>query len=114
MSIEETNKLRAKLGLKPLQVDSECQDKDGKKEEGKYKDDYGEFYHKPAQNVAEKQRSDKIKERLADHKQKRQIESSLAKVKTLGESDSDDDAKAWVEKSRKLAEEKKKAEERVN
>lgn len=50
LSIEETNKIRAKLGLKPLQVDN--------KETTKSRDDgleviagdEGEFVHKPARN----------------------------------------------------------------
>lgn len=37
-----------------------------------------------------------------------------SRVKTLGESDSDDDAKNWVKKSRKLEKEKAMAEKRVS
>ena len=36
------------------------------------------------------------------------------KVKTLGESDSEDDAHAWVEKSRKRQKEKAKADKTVS
>ncbi len=47
LSIEETNKLRVKLGLKPLAVASENSRKDDKKEAfGGV--DMGEFVHKPA------------------------------------------------------------------
>ena len=35
------------------------------------------------------------------------------KVKTLGDDDEDDDAHAWIEKSRKLQQEKEKAEKKV-
>lgn len=108
LSIEESNKLRAKLGLKPLEVDSICKD-----DPNKIKDDLGEFYHKPAPDVNEKLRTQKLKEKIGTQKQKRQIEANLAKVKSLGECDSDDDAQAWIGKTKRLEEEKKKAEERA-
>ena len=108
LSIDETNKLRAKLGLKPLEVDSVSKD-----DPNKIKDDLGEFYHKPAPDVNEKLKTQKLKERIGTQKQKRQIESNLAKVKNLGDCDSDDDARAWIDKSRHMEKEKKKAEERA-
>lgn len=55
-----------------------------------------------------------MKQRLVEHKEKRQIESKLAQVKPLGESDEDDDsAQAWVARSRKMQEERVQAEKRV-
>ncbi|XP_035727940.1 U4/U6.U5 tri-snRNP-associated protein 1-like [Vespa mandarinia] len=108
LSIEETNKLRAKLGLKPLEVDSTSKD-----DPNKIKDDLGEFYHKPAPNANDQLKTQKLKERIGIQKQKRQIEANLAKIKSLGDDDSDDDTKAWIDKSRRLQEEKKKAEERA-
>ncbi|XP_054007157.1 U4/U6.U5 tri-snRNP-associated protein 1 [Hylaeus anthracinus] len=108
LSIEETNKLRAKLGLKPLELDSTSKD-----DPNKIKDDLGEFYHKPAPDVNEKIKTQKLKEKIGLQKQKRQIEASLSKVKGLAECDSDDDAKTWIDKSRRLDQEKKKAEERA-
>ncbi|PBC31912.1 U4/U6.U5 tri-snRNP-associated protein 1 isoform X1 [Apis cerana] len=108
LSIEETNKLRAKLGLKPLEIDNAPKD-----DPNKIKDDLGEFYHKPAPDVNEKLKTQKLKEKIGTQKQKRLIEANLAKVKSLGECDSDDDTKNWVDKSRRLEEEKKKAEERA-
>ncbi|XP_066597761.1 U4/U6.U5 tri-snRNP-associated protein 1 isoform X2 [Prorops nasuta] len=108
LSIEETNRLRAKLGLKPLEVDNTSKD-----DPNKIKDDLGEFYHKPAPNANEKLKTEKLKEKVGLQKQKRQIEATLSKVKGLGECDSDDDTKAWVAKNRQLQKEKKKAEERA-
>ncbi|XP_046471881.1 U4/U6.U5 tri-snRNP-associated protein 1 [Neodiprion pinetum] len=108
LSVEETNKLRAKLGLKPLETSTTSVD-----DPNKIKDDLGEFYHKPAPNTNDKVKTQKIKDRLNTQKEKRQIESNLSKLKTLGESDSDDDAKAWVQKNRLLQLEKKKADERA-
>jgi len=49
-----------------------------------------------------------------EHKEKRQIESKLAHVKPLGESDEDDDSsQAWVAHSRRMQEERVQAEKRV-
>lgn len=108
LSIEETNKLRAKLGLKPLEVDNTPKD-----DPNKIKDDLGEFYHKPAPNNSDKIKAQKLREKIGIQKEKRQIESNLSKMKSLGEYDSDDDTQAWINKSRQLEEEKKKAEKRV-
>lgn len=126
LSIEETNKLRAKLGLKPLDVGpststaSSAPAKDDKDEPEdkevadlkKVKDDWGEFYHKPAGVFNEKSEVELLREKIASKKEKRKIEEKLARIKTLGESDSDDDASKWVEKSRRLKEEKEKAKQR--
>lgn len=108
LSIEETNKLRAKLGLKPLDVDNTSKD-----DPNKIKDDLGEFYHKPAVNNSDKIKAQKLREKIGTQKEKRQIETNLSKMKTLGECDSDDDTHAWISRSRHLEEEKKKAEKRV-
>ncbi|OXU31548.1 hypothetical protein TSAR_003523 [Trichomalopsis sarcophagae] len=111
LSIEETNRIRAKLGLKPLEVDS------GPKEGGPpnlIKDDLGEFLHKPATNAAEKAKQEKLRERLATTKQKREIQSSLAAIKTLGEGDDDDlNTEKWASKFTQIQEEKRKAAERA-
>lgn len=110
LSIEETNKLRAKIGLKPLEVKSET----SKSNKDKKKDDLGEFYHKPAVNLKEKAEQEKLRKKLAEHKEKRQLEQKLNKVKTLGDvSDDDDDVSAWINKSRKIEMEKKEAEKRA-
>lgn len=125
LSIEETNKLRAKLGLKPLEVGPSevAQPKKDEKEEKekdesigdlrKVKDDWGEFYHKPAGVFNEKTEVELLREKIAAKREKRKIEEKLARIKTLGESDSDDDANAWVNKNRKIEEEKKKAQIRA-
>ncbi|KAF9411698.1 hypothetical protein HW555_009564 [Spodoptera exigua] len=89
LSIEETNKLRAKLGLKPLEHNEKPAD------DGKIKDDLGEFYHKPAANLAQQKKSEKIREKLQVHKEKRKIEQKLQTTLLAEESD-DDDAAAWA------------------
>lgn len=111
LSIHETNKLRAKLGLKPLEVESSKGASTAKpsenesKEEGatsdkKHKDDWGEFYHKPATNIADLKNAEKIREKIRERREKRKLEDKLKKTKSLGESDEDDDINRWVERNR--------------
>lgn len=125
LSIEETNKLRAKLGLKPLEVGpivtesaNDRNDDNEEKDEAtadlrKIKDDWGEFYHKPAGVFNEKTEVELLREKIQSKRDKRKIEQKLARIKTLGESDSDDDPSKWVEKNRRIQEEKKKAAHRA-
>ncbi|GFG38346.1 hypothetical protein Cfor_05693 [Coptotermes formosanus] len=119
LSIEETNKLRARLGLKPLRIEDIPAFKEDGTEVKKEVDkeggtDMGEFVHKPAENLSQKAHTEKVKQRLMEHKDKRQIESKLAHIKPLGESDEDDDsAQAWVSRSRTLQEERVQAEKRA-
>jgi U4/U6.U5 tri-snRNP-associated protein 1 len=110
LSVDETNKLRAKLGLKPLEVGDKS---DKKRDDGKKKDDWGEFYHKPAENWAEKAEREKLRSRITQTKEKRQLEQKLGKVKLLADSDSDDNVEAWVDKNRKNNMAKKEAEKRA-
>ncbi|KAB0795301.1 hypothetical protein PPYR_12140 [Photinus pyralis] len=114
LSIKETNKLRAKLGLKPLQTESGAKlDKQKPDNDGKKKDDLGEFYHKPAHSLTAKNQQEKLRSRLSDHREKRSYDVKLSKVKLLGQDESDDDAAAWVEKNRQIQDSKKEAERRA-
>ena len=123
LSIDETNKLRAKLGLKPLEVGpivtfSKNDDNEERDESTidlkRVKDDWGEFYHKPAGQFNEKSEVELLREKIQAKRDKRKIEQRLARIKTLGESDTDDDPQKWVEKSRKVVqEEKQKAKRRA-
>ncbi|CAK1549286.1 unnamed protein product [Leptosia nina] len=106
LSIEETNKLRAKLGLKPLEVTEKPAD------DGKIKDDLGEFYHKPAPNLSQRKKSDKIREKLEERREKRKLETKL-KTNLIAEGSDEEDAVAWVKKSRQLDKQKKEAEKRA-
>ena len=97
MSIEETNKLRAKLGLKPLNVGSgaaAAKPDDGNPGEEDTKEGTAipgsEVRHLPAKNLSEKTHMEKMREKLQQRRQKRLVEANLLKVKTLGESDSDE------------------------
>lgn len=103
LSIEETNKLRAKLGLKPLEFN------ENKKELGT----------KDEPIVAETinpvliQQQKEMREKLAAMKEKRILNKKLGKVKTIAGDDWLDDTSAWVEKSRKMEKEKEMAEKRA-
>lgn len=56
---------------------------------------------------------EKIRTKLAERREKRKIDDKLSKVKTLGESDSDDDVNDWVERNRKIQYEKEQARKRA-
>ncbi|XP_068607188.1 U4/U6.U5 tri-snRNP-associated protein 1 [Brachionichthys hirsutus] len=103
LSIEETNKLRAKLGLKPLELN------ENKKELGTKEEPIVAETINP---VLIKQQKE-MREKLAALKEKRILNQKLGKVKTLAGDDWLDDTCAWVEKSRKLAKEKELAEKRA-
>ncbi|XP_045485427.1 U4/U6.U5 tri-snRNP-associated protein 1 [Pieris rapae] len=106
LSIEDTNKLRAKLGLKPLEVAEKPAD------DGMLKDDLGEFYHKPAPNISQQKKSDKIREKLEERKEKRKLETKL-KTNLIADVSDDEDALAWINKSRQMDKQKKEAEKRA-
>ena len=56
-----------------------------------------------------------MREKIAAQREKRRIKEKLRQVKTLGESDEDEDSAAsWVNKSRKLSKEKALAEQKVS
>ncbi|XP_068632741.1 U4/U6.U5 tri-snRNP-associated protein 1 [Battus philenor] len=106
LSIDDTNRLRAKLGLKPLEVTEQTTD------DGKIKDDLGEFYHKPAVNIAQQKKAEKLRQKLEERREKRKLEQKLQTTLLAEESD-DEDAIAWVKKSREIEQQKKEAEKRA-
>ncbi|KAK5865723.1 hypothetical protein PBY51_019970 [Eleginops maclovinus] len=103
LSIEETNKLRAKLGLKPLELEA------AKKELGTKEDPKVAETINPV--LIKKQKD--MREKLAAMKEKRIQNLKLGKVKTIAEEDWLDDTSAWVERSRLMAKEKELAEKRA-
>lgn len=56
---------------------------------------------------------EKLREKIAAQREKRRLKEKLSSVKTLADSDSDDDALAWVSKNRKLTKERQEAEKKV-
>lgn len=111
LSVEETNKLRAKLGLKPLKVDG-----DSKGDEEKSYEDR-EDTHKPATNISQMKKADKMREKMEAIREKRKINKKLQRIKGLGAAEDDDpvidSAAAWVAKSRMQAKEKEMAAKRA-
>uniref|UniRef100_A0A674ABD3 Spliceosome associated factor 1, recruiter of U4/U6.U5 tri-snRNP n=1 Tax=Salmo trutta TaxID=8032 RepID=A0A674ABD3_SALTR len=103
LSIEETNKLRAKLGLKPLEMTDTTKEL-GTKEQPMVAETINPVYIK---------QQNEMREKLAAMKEKRLLNKKLGKVKTLAEGDWLDDTVAWVERSRKMAKEKELAEKRA-
>ncbi|CAJ0566763.1 unnamed protein product, partial [Mesorhabditis spiculigera] len=116
LSIQETNKLRAQLGLAPLEEDTGPKVRDA--EDGELTDkiineEGFEFRHRKADNWGDKKRDDAIKEKIEVAKKKREVYSKVLKSRGLADDSSDDEASGWVTKQRQLDEEKKKAEERA-
>lgn len=106
ISIEETNRIRAELGLKPLELGSESSEASVTEKKD---------VHVPAENIREKKKTEDIRQKLEERKEKRKIEQRLASFKTLAETaaEEDDDAANWVEKSRKLQLAKEEAQKRA-
>lgn len=110
LSIQETNKLRIKLGLKPLEVPEPSVEKEGEKSVSLKED-----VHIPAVNMSDQKETENFKRKLEEMREKRRINKKLGKVKTLGTkgSDEEDSAASWVAKSRKKEEDKILAEKRA-
>ncbi|PRW60335.1 SART-1 family DOT2 [Chlorella sorokiniana] len=88
MSIEETNKMRVALGLKPLKMESE-------EPKGPTKAEQQREEEQKAAQAAE------LAAHVKQARERRQKQEELDRVKKLGESGGDvDDVMAWVNKSR--------------
>ena len=100
--------------MKPLELDG------GKSEkpDGEVADELGakstdnEVFVK-TESITEKKKQEKIRERLETFRDKRKINKKLKSVKKLAAQDDDEDVSSWVNKSRKLQEEKAKALEKA-
>lgn len=84
LSIEETNKLRASLGLKPLDIPSAASSNDDKATKSLNSDE--NFVHQPAINITEKKRSETVKQRLAVQREKRLLQEKFLYVLFLTDS----------------------------
>ena len=74
LSIEDTNRIRAKLGLKPLSVgNSSAANGDSSTK--------AEFVHAPAEDLWKKKKEAEIREKLQARKEKRNIEKKYSKVR---------------------------------
>uniref|UniRef100_A0A7E4VMJ8 PAPA-1 domain-containing protein n=1 Tax=Panagrellus redivivus TaxID=6233 RepID=A0A7E4VMJ8_PANRE len=112
MSIEETNALRAKLGMAPL-VEEEAaptmrESESGGAAEKVVTQDGIEFVHKAAVSVTQTKLSEKLKEKLETHAAKRKVQSKVLKSKGLADSSDEEEGgvESWIEAQRRKAEEK--------
>eukprot|EP00284_Hemiselmis_tepida_P008440 CAMPEP_0174934132 /NCGR_PEP_ID=MMETSP1355-20121228/48390_1 /TAXON_ID=464990 /ORGANISM="Hemiselmis tepida, Strain CCMP443" /LENGTH=310 /DNA_ID=CAMNT_0016180703 /DNA_START=11 /DNA_END=939 /DNA_ORIENTATION=- len=96
MSIEETNKVRASLGLKPLDMTPAKAPKEGSK------DAPIDAAKERAEAEAERE-ADAMRKKIADMKKQRMSQKKVMSAKTLGEAsdDEEEDVAAWVTKARK-------------
>ncbi|XP_054154398.1 U4/U6.U5 tri-snRNP-associated protein 1-like [Oppia nitens] len=114
LSIEETNKLRAKLGLKPLDVGSSGDNNKDKSNELRIEPLKTEEVFIKTEKISDKIEAEKIREKIETQRNKRKMVQKLKNVKSLGESDDEiDNTSAWVIKTRKLEEEKERAQQRA-
>ncbi|KAI8980187.1 SART-1 protein [Trametes punicea] len=108
ISLEETNRIRISLGLKPLTDDSAPADDKEKQAE--------ENYARQREKEAKEREAKAIQERIAKVRNKRELNAKL-KGATLGDADDDvDDTLRWIKKSKKREKElaKKRQEELEN
>ena len=109
MSLEETNRVREKLGLKPLRT--------GESDRAKRQREAEEQAHTARRDAEKSKETAEIAARIAAAKEKRQMEARNRATAQLGEADdAEDDLSAWVTKSRDIElkeklEAKRKAEE---
>ncbi|OAX39563.1 SART-1-domain-containing protein [Rhizopogon vinicolor AM-OR11-026] len=93
ISLEETNKIRISLGLKPLTDDSAPADDKEKQAE--------DNYAKQREREAKERESKKIFDRIAKVRNRRELHASL-KGTTLGDPDGDaEDTLKWIKKAKK-------------
>ncbi|KAL0573698.1 hypothetical protein V5O48_008269 [Marasmius crinis-equi] len=109
ISLEETNKIRISLGLKPLTEDgsSTTDDKEKQAEQN---------YAKRREQEAKDKEAKKVADRIAKVRNRRELNASL-KGTTLGDADGDaDDTLKWIKRSKKREKElaKKRLEELDN
>ncbi|ACO67601.1 predicted protein [Micromonas commoda] len=105
MSLEETNRVREKLGLKPLRT--------GESDRTKARREAEETERAAREADAKDAETAALAAKIAAAKEKRTMEQRNRATKQLGEAADadDDDMMAWVNKSRKI-EEKRRKEER--
>ncbi|CAL1716230.1 unnamed protein product [Somion occarium] len=105
ISLEETNKIRISLGLKPLSEDAAPADDKEKQAESNYAQE--------REKAAKEKESRQIQERIAKVRNKRELHAKL-KGATLGDAEGDvDDTLKWIKRNKKREKElaKKRQEE---
>ena len=75
LSIDETNKLRASLGLKPLAVDNKSTGDSDAPNKGLNSDE--NFVHRPPENLTEKKRTEELTRKLNERKEARNLQGKF-------------------------------------
>ncbi|CAH8838288.1 unnamed protein product [Trichobilharzia szidati] len=107
LSISETNALRAKLGLAPLETE------DTPKSERTTDNQADNYVHAPAKDLRKLKESDAIKEKLNVLKEKRALYDKLGQEKLSVPTEKESDVQTWVEKMREKERIQKQASERA-
>ncbi|CAH8288826.1 unnamed protein product [Schistosoma intercalatum] len=107
LSVAETNALRAKLGLAPLDAD------DTSKPERAVDNQADCYVHAPAKDIRKIRESEAIKEKLNVLKEKRSLLDKIGQEKLSTPSACESDVQSWVEKMREKERIQKQAEERA-
>ena len=121
LSVDDTNKLREKLGLKPLEVEPKPKKEDEDQnvislsieETNKLREklgmkplDVGDKsgdVHAPAKNLGKIMETEKLAEKMKLLQEKRRIKQQLSSVKSLGAGSTDlTETVAWVQRSRTI------------
>ena len=108
LSIEETNRVRAELGLAPLQIDEPPRDGDddgddngGGVGKGKKFTEHGiEIVHQAANNWSEERAAQDIRDKVQVQKRKRELHSTVLAPKTIAEAVDDESIDDWLSKDR--------------
>uniref|UniRef100_A0AC35TKT2 Cilia- and flagella-associated protein 251-like n=1 Tax=Rhabditophanes sp. KR3021 TaxID=114890 RepID=A0AC35TKT2_9BILA len=103
MSIEDTNKLRLKLGLAPLDMGTSKapESTSGDPNDKVLIHEGVAVHHRPAVNLTNIKKEEKIKEKIETMQKKREVYGKvLKKTKGLADSSSDEDTSDWLQKHR--------------
>ncbi|KIY71505.1 SART-1 protein [Cylindrobasidium torrendii FP15055 ss-10] len=108
ISLEETNKIRISLGLKPLTDDKAPASEDKEKQAE-------DNYARQREQETKARESKKVQDQIAKVRNRRELHASL-KGSTLGDADGDDDTMKWIKRSKKKEKElaQKRAQELEN
>ncbi|KAH8860121.1 U4/U6.U5 tri-snRNP-associated protein isoform 3 [Schistosoma japonicum] len=107
LSVAETNALRAKLGLAPLDTD------DTSKSKGTLDNQADCYIHAPAKDIRKTKESEAIKEKLNVLKEKRLLLDKIGQEKLSIPAEHESDVQSWIEKMREKERIQKQAEERA-
>ncbi|QDZ19424.1 U4/U6.U5 tri-snRNP-associated protein [Chloropicon primus] len=104
LSVEETNALREKLGLKPLRVENKNKNKNKKRKRTRKNQEEEEAW--PSKGSKGTEERDKVKDKLLAIREERLAKEKVDEgrvVRPLGEGGGgeEDDVRSWIKKSRK-------------